>query len=539
MGRIEQLPVGRTPLRIGRIGLGSGTFGREIDEETSRAVLDHAFQHGVTCIDSAEGYGGRGSGAFVPSERILGTWMAECGVQDQVVVMTKVGSGNSPRNIERVIGQSLERLQLDRVAVYMVHHWDDEVPLDETLHALHEVVASGRGAGDRGAAISPARSSSRRWRSAGATAGRGSRSSRTSTTWRGREEERNSMPVCDRHQVTFLAFSSLGAGFLTGKYANDRGKLPDGTRFDVAPGHCDVYFSERNFRVVERLRAKAAELGESMAYLAGAWTVSNPSVGSTLFRRAQHPPTWTTRCAACATASTPGSGPRWRAGRSAPLLRHPPAMTRSFGLDHRQLARFETFGFLQFPGLFAAEAEGDHRGGLAGAGGGRDRQPNTGQRRSIMVPFIDPVRVPSPTGQSRATIACSRSPSTSTPVDRDSGALRVIPGSHRLDGDRFAQQDTGVLRDFIGGPARLVRALRRQRRGGPIVLPQPSMLTAEATGTSSSIKLTSFADDNRDIVPALEASSRIQAPCRSIAPSAGRSRRRPPGHPAQDCGNAV
>ena len=75
MGRIEQLPVGRTPLRIGRIGLGSGTFGREIDEDTSRAVLDHAFEHGVTFVDSAEGYGGRGSGAFVPSERILGTWM--------------------------------------------------------------------------------------------------------------------------------------------------------------------------------------------------------------------------------------------------------------------------------------------------------------------------------------------------------------------------------------------------------------------------------------------------------------------------------
>ena len=149
MGRIEQLPVGRTPLRIGRIGLGSGTFGREIDEDTSRAVLDQAFEHGVTCIDSAEGYGGRGSGAFVPSERILGTWMAESGVQDQVVVMTKVGSGNSPRNIERVIGQSLERLQLDRVAVYMVHHWGDEVPLDETLHALHEVVGVRPGAGDR------------------------------------------------------------------------------------------------------------------------------------------------------------------------------------------------------------------------------------------------------------------------------------------------------------------------------------------------------------------------------------------------------
>lgn len=113
--------------------------------------------------------------------------MADRGVRDQVVVMTKVGSGNGPSNIEQVFAQSLERLQLDRVAVYMVHHWDDEVPLDETLHALHEVVASGRAqaigcSNFTGAQLSEALEISRR-----ATAGRGSRSSRTSTTWRGRK----------------------------------------------------------------------------------------------------------------------------------------------------------------------------------------------------------------------------------------------------------------------------------------------------------------------------------------------------------------
>ena len=282
VSRIEQTPVGRTALRIGRIGLGSGTFGREIDEETSRAVLDHAFERGVTSIDSAEGYGGSGSGTFVPSERILGTWIADRGVEDQVVVMTKVGSGNSPSNIEQVFAQSLERLQLDRVAVYMLHRWDDEVPLDETLHALHEVVASGRAqaigcSNFTGEQLAQALEISQRngW----------ARIEIVENIYNlaRPEEERSSMPVCDRHQVTFLAFSPLGAGFLTGKYTGDRGRLPAGTRFDVAPAHCDVYFSDRNFRVVERLRAKATELGESMAYLAGAWTVSNPSVGSTLF----------------------------------------------------------------------------------------------------------------------------------------------------------------------------------------------------------------------------------------------------------------
>ena len=164
----------------------------------------------------------------------------------------------------------------------MVHRWDDEVPLDETLHALHEVVASGRAqaigcSNFTGEQLSEALEISRRngW----------SRIEIVENIYNlaRPEEEQSSMPVCERQQVTFLAFSPLGAGFLTGKYTGDRGRLPAGTRFDVAPAHCDVYFSDRNFRLVERLRAKATELGDSMAYLAGAWTVSNPSVGSTLF----------------------------------------------------------------------------------------------------------------------------------------------------------------------------------------------------------------------------------------------------------------
>ena len=97
------------------------------------------------------------------------------------------------------------------------------------------------------------------------------------------EEEQDSMLVCADEDVTFLAYSPLGAGFLAGKYTADRDDLPERTRFHVIPGHCDVYFSERNFRVVEKLRAKAAELGESMVYLAASWVVANRSVGSTLF----------------------------------------------------------------------------------------------------------------------------------------------------------------------------------------------------------------------------------------------------------------
>ena len=296
---MEQAPLGRTGRTISRIALGTTTFGREIDEEETRRILDYAVEHGLTLLDTAEGYGGGNArlyrrdvmgvqdvrettGEVSSSERMIGTWMRDRGVSDQVTVLTKVSSGNSPDNIERALNASLERLQLDSVPIYLVHNYDDEVPLDETMDALNRAVADGRAQ-----ALGCSNFTGAQLRDALAiSAANGyARMEIVENIYNlaRPEEEQDSMLVCADEDVTFLAYSPLGAGFLAGKYTADRDDLPERTRFHVIPGHCDVYFSERNFRVVEQLRAKAAELGESMVYLAAAWVVANRSVGSTLF----------------------------------------------------------------------------------------------------------------------------------------------------------------------------------------------------------------------------------------------------------------
>ena len=296
---MEQAPLGRTGRTISRIALGTTTFGREIDEEETRRILDYAVEHGLTLLDTAEAYGGGNArlyrrdvmgvqdvrettGEVSSSERMIGTWMRDRGVSDQVTVLTKVSSGNSPDNIERALNASLERLQLDSVPIYMVHNYDDEVPLDETMDALNRTVADGRAQ-----ALGCSNFTGAQLRDALAiSAANGyARMEIVENIYNlaRPEEERDSMAVCADEDVTFLAYSPLGAGFLAGKYTADRDTLPERTRFHVIPGHCDVYFSERNFRVVEKLRAKAAELGESMVYLAASWVVANRSVGSTLF----------------------------------------------------------------------------------------------------------------------------------------------------------------------------------------------------------------------------------------------------------------
>ena len=264
---MEQSPLGRTGLTISRIALGTTTFGREIDEETSRQILDYAIENGMSLIDTAESYGGGNarsyrrnemgvedvretSGEKSSSERILGTWLKDRGIADSVTILTKVSTGSAPDNIENALTASLERLQLDSVPIYMVHSYDDQVPLDETLDALNQEVSRGRAQ-----AIGCSNFTGTQLRKALSLSSEKNYARfeivENIYNLARPEEEHDSMLLCKEEEIAFLAYSPLGAGFLSGKYTNDRGLLPDRTRFHVIPGHCDVFFSERNFRVVE------------------------------------------------------------------------------------------------------------------------------------------------------------------------------------------------------------------------------------------------------------------------------------------------
>ena len=158
---MEQRPLGRTGRTISAIGLGCVTFGREIDEESSYRVMDHAFEKGTTFFDTAEGYGGGQSHQgrksrlgsndvrektleMSSSELIIGRWLRSRGCRDQVTLCTKVGTGGSAENVNRALAASLERLGTDRVDVYKMHSPDPNTPIAETLAALNAEVEAGR-----------------------------------------------------------------------------------------------------------------------------------------------------------------------------------------------------------------------------------------------------------------------------------------------------------------------------------------------------------------------------------------------------------
>jgi len=295
---LVQKALGRTGRTISGIGLGCVTFGREIDEESSLRILDYAVEQGITFLDTAEAYGGgqsrayrkstlgvddvrEVSGEMSSSERIIGRWLRERGARSAVTLCTKVSTGGKPENVPRALAGSLERLGVDCVDVYKMHSPDPATPIDETLDALNAEVKAGRiraiGASNySGAQLEEALT----W-----SAARGYARfeiTQPSYSLAAPRAEVDLFPVCRREQIAVTPYSPLAAGFLAGKYTPDRGQFPKGTRFDIVPAHADVYFSDRNFRIVEMLRKKAAELGLPMVRLAMAWAMTHPDVTAVL-----------------------------------------------------------------------------------------------------------------------------------------------------------------------------------------------------------------------------------------------------------------
>ena len=295
---MEQRTFGSTGLRAGRISLGCTTFGREINEDTSFEIMDHAVEHGVTLFDTAEAYGGAQAkeyrrsnlgvdddrevtGESHSSEKIIGRWLKARNCRNQIILCTKVTANHTRSHVAEALAASLDRLQTDYVDVYMYHSFDAETPVEERVTAMHEAVGSGgaRFAGCSNYDAGPLRESLDTSRRLGL---RGFEVIEPNYNLAVRDIEAETLPLCREHNIGVMSYSPLGAGFLTGKYTPDRDAFPERTRFHVIPGHADIYFSDKNFQMVEKLRALAERTGLSMARLAMGWAFQNPQVTTVL-----------------------------------------------------------------------------------------------------------------------------------------------------------------------------------------------------------------------------------------------------------------
>ncbi|MCC6453880.1 MAG: aldo/keto reductase [Caldilineaceae bacterium] len=271
---MEYRALGKTALRVSSLGLGCVTFGREIDEAASFAVMDHARSRGINLLDTAEAYGG---GA---SETVVGRWLKARGSREEMIVCTKVSGNLTPERILTSAQASLQRLGIETIDLFQLHRFDPSVPLEDQLEALNQLV-------QKGYARYIGCSNFAAWQLAKALwkqdVNGWARLESVQPIYNlvDRNIERELLPLCADQQIGVISYSPLGAGFLTGKYRRD-GEVPKGTRFDVIPGHQPLYFHETGWHVVEGLRAKSEETGRSMIQLAMAWAIGQPGITSVL-----------------------------------------------------------------------------------------------------------------------------------------------------------------------------------------------------------------------------------------------------------------
>jgi len=284
---MQHVRLGRAGLQVSRICLGTMTFGLQIDEDDSRAVLDKAADSGVTFLDTADVYPLGGDLATVGrTEEIVGRWLR--GRRSEYVVATKCfgpmgrsrwDMGNSRRHIMDAIDASLRRLQTDFVDLYQLHFDDQGVPLDETLAALDDLVRAGKvryvGCSNFLAyrlARALGRSEVHGW------ARFVSVQPRYNLLFR--EFERELFPLCLDEGIAVIPYNPIAGGMLSGKH--DRTKAPDeGTRFalgNAAKTYQDRYWHDNVFDTVDELVKIADDAGIPLPTLAVAWTLRHPAI---------------------------------------------------------------------------------------------------------------------------------------------------------------------------------------------------------------------------------------------------------------------
>jgi aryl-alcohol dehydrogenase-like predicted oxidoreductase len=278
--------LGNTGLDISPLCLGCMTFGIAdrgnhewtLDEEKSRPILKKAVEAGINFFDTANVY------SDGTSEEIVGRALKEFIPRDEVVIATKVngqmrkgpnGGGLSRKAIMSEIDASLKRLGTDYVDLYQIHRFDYDVPIEETLEALHDVVKAGK-------ARYIGASSMFAWQFATmlhvAEANDWTRfvTMQNYVNLLYREEEREMLPLCSAEGIGVIPWSPLARGRLT----RDWDEKTERSETDKFGKTLYEQTADADRKVVEAVAAIARERGVPRAQVALAWVMAQPEVSA-------------------------------------------------------------------------------------------------------------------------------------------------------------------------------------------------------------------------------------------------------------------
>ena len=282
---MEYVRLGRTGLKVSRLCLGTMTYGTQewrpwvLDEVRSRPFISRALDLGINFFDTADMYS-RGM-----SEEVLGRALNGLTRREQVIIATKVfyavGEGANSRGLSRkhllhAIDDSLTRLGTDYIDLYQIHRFDPDTPIEETLETLHDIVKAGK-ARYIGASSMFAWQFMKMLAAADAHGWTRFISMQNHYNLIYREEEREMLPLCLEEGIGVIPWSPLARGFLSGN--RERGeRTAETTRSNTDQYAQELYYSDVDFTIAERVVELARAREVKPAQIALAWLLAKPGV---------------------------------------------------------------------------------------------------------------------------------------------------------------------------------------------------------------------------------------------------------------------
>ena len=283
---MEYTKLGTTGLDVSRLCLGCMTYGVPdrgnhawtLDEEASRPILRHAIEAGINFFDTANVY------SDGTSEEIVGRALKEFARRDEIVLATKVhgrmhrgpnGAGLSRKAIMAEIDNSLRRLGTDYVDLYQIHRFDHDVPIEETLEALHDVVKAGT-ARYIGASSMFAWQFATMLHVAEANGWTRFVTMQDYLNLLYREEEREMLPLCAAEGIGVIPWSPLARGRLT----RDWDEATERSRTDEFGRTLYEHTADADRKVVDTVAAVARGRGVPRAQIALAWVLAKSEVSA-------------------------------------------------------------------------------------------------------------------------------------------------------------------------------------------------------------------------------------------------------------------
>lgn len=293
--------LGRSPIVVSKICMGTMTFGSQADEKTSHRILDRSLEAGINFFDTAENYPVPPQESWAGlTEEIFGRWM-KTKRRDEIILATKVcgpshgwikGSQRAGmtaldrHNITRAIEDSLRRLGTDYVDLYQTHWPDHGARYEDALETLDELVRAGKVrvlgcSNETSWGLMKALSTSEREGFARYE------TIQNNHSLNNRRFEDDLAQVCRQEGVSSIPYSPLAGGVLSGKY--NGGALPPGARFsrylELGGRQATMarrFVNEKSLSSTERFAKIAAEAGMSLVTLATAWSKQHDFVASTI-----------------------------------------------------------------------------------------------------------------------------------------------------------------------------------------------------------------------------------------------------------------